>query len=390
MDEITNTIMKERNFKLLEFISNEGRKFKSNYDKLFKSMRLPANAKVKGDISDKLREAYENRRLNAIPAFFKTMLYLKKRKRDFSIIFRTHGRELNTLIEEFNNFCEGNHPAFNGESGTHQVKFNGTKLNARDMRIKSKQTGMYFRFGPELSDVNLLLNTLDRVQCENTDQLIEHYGGQIEEGTVSLHNESIEEDYMIIMNTLKNHGSMAIQDDFWAYSLSNLNSDFGKLLLIDQNDFSVQHIFFDDLAVEGDNCNIDVRDISSGEKLPDKKFRDKYVVRADIYDAILEHDYFIKHIDACEKARNEEIERYQQGVLSSDEEETYRKEDEWEKLQKLPNEEYLMRTVAPILYQGLNLIATERPQNPIEFLSLYMLQNQDLVKLPKPSSSVKS
>ena len=376
--------MKDRNFKLLEFISNEGKAFKSNYDKLLKAMKLPANAVVKGDISDKLRECYENRRYNVIPAFFKTMLYLKKRKREFSIVFRTHGRELPTVIEELNTFCEGNHPAFNGESGTHLVTFNGSKRNTKDYRIKPKQTGMYFRFGRELEDVSLLMNTIDRIQCETHDQLIEHYGGQIEEGTLHLYSESIEENYSVMMETLKRHGSMAIQDDFWAYYRHNDDNDYGKLLIIDQSDFSVQHIFFDDMAIPGSKCNIDVRDIATGQKISDKKFRDKYVVRANIYDAILEHDYFIKHIETCEKAMDEDIERYQHGIHSEDDEEKQKDEDEWESLMNLPNEEYIMRTVAPLLYQGLNLIATERPKNPIEFLSLYMLQNQHLVKIPKP------
>lgn len=164
MDEQTNTIMKDRNFKLLEFLSNEGKIFKSNYDKCFKALKLPAGAKCESDISDRLKECYDNGRFRAIPAFFKTLLYLKKNKRDFSVVFRTHGRELDTTIEEFNLFCDGKHPAFNGKNGTHLVTFNGSKRTAKDMRIKQKQTGLYFRFGRELSDVNLLLNTLDRIE----------------------------------------------------------------------------------------------------------------------------------------------------------------------------------------------------------------------------------
>lgn len=77
---------------------------------------------------------------------------------------------------------------------------------------------MYFRFGKELSDVHLVLNTLERYQCDSYDQLLEYYGGQIEEGTVSLHNESVEENYAIIMNTLMKHGTVAISDDHWAYA----------------------------------------------------------------------------------------------------------------------------------------------------------------------------
>ena len=365
----------------LEFFENEGAFFKPVYEKLLKSIKLPANSVNTADIDENVMQCYDNKRYHIIPAFFKTMLYLKKRKRDFSIVFRTHGRELGRVIEEFNNFCEGKHPAFNGEAGTHLVKFDGSKPGSKDYRIQGRQTGMFFRFSPHITDIRFLMNTLEREKCENHDQLIEHYGGQIEEGTINLFEDSIEEQYAVMIDTLRRLNAMAIQDDFWAYWNNQKSNDLGKVLLIDQNDFSVQNIFFDDLAVPGPNSNVDVRDLATGEKIPEKKYRDKYVVRADIFQAFQEHDYFIKKIDECEKKRDEEIERLQMGINSSDEEE----EVESEKgLEDLPNEEYLLKTVTPLLYQGLNFIATERPQNPIEFLALYMLQNQHLVKIPKP------
>ena len=73
------------------------------------------------------------------------------------------------------------------------------------------------------------------------------------------------------------------------------------------------------------------------------------------------------------------------GVLSSDDEVEDESEYEWDNLMKLPNDQYLLKTVAPLLYQGLNFIAKERPKNPLEFLALYMLQNQHLVKIPTPT-----
>ena len=381
LDEQTNTIMKDRNFKLLEFISNEGKIFKENYDKLLEAMKLPANAIVKESISESLKECYDNRRYNIIPAFFKTIQTLSNQNRGFSVVFRTHGRELHKVIEEFNLFCEGDHPAFNGKNND-QVIFNGKKC--RDLRIKDQQKGMYFRFGKELSDVHLLMNTLERIQWKTTDDLLENYGGQIEEGTISHYCESIEENYEIIMETIGKYGSMAIQDDFYAYYNHKDDSSYGKLLLIDQADFNTQHIFFDDMAIEGKQNNIDVRDLSTSEKIVEKKFRNKYVVKADIYEAILDDQYFLKKIKECERARDWEIERLQDGILSSEDEVEEQQENKWETLQNLPNEEYLLKTVAPLLYQGLNHIATERPTNPIEFLVLYLLQKKDLVKIPTP------
>lgn len=46
-------------------------------------------------------------------------------------------------------------------------------------------------------------------------------------------------------------------------------------------------------------------------------------------------------------------------------------------LQSLPVRAYLDQTVVPILLQGMSVLAKERPPNPIEYLSTYLLKNKD-------------
>ena len=43
-----------------------------------------------------------------------------------------------------------------------------------------------------------------------------------------------------------------------------------------------------------------------------------------------------------------------------------------------------MKTVMPVLYQGMKMVAIERPKAPLEYLALFMLKNQDKVKMPVP------
>lgn len=45
-------------------------------------------------------------------------------------------------------------------------------------------------------------------------------------------------------------------------------------------------------------------------------------------------------------------------------------------LQALPTKQYLDQTVAPILLQGLQVLAKERPPDPIGFLAAYLLENK--------------
>jgi len=62
-----------------------------------------------------------------LPAFFKLLVNLRKQKRNFGLIFRTFGTDLEGVRLEFNRFCEGTHPLFDGNNGTTQVKFDGVK-----------------------------------------------------------------------------------------------------------------------------------------------------------------------------------------------------------------------------------------------------------------------
>jgi hypothetical protein len=53
-----------------------------------------------------------------IPSFFRTLIYLKKAKKEFAIVFRTYGNEINNVVFEFNKFCNGEHPCYSGRGGT--------------------------------------------------------------------------------------------------------------------------------------------------------------------------------------------------------------------------------------------------------------------------------
>ena len=133
--------------------------------------------------------------------------------------------------------------------------------------------------------------------------------------------------YVQIMECLKRSCSMIIQDDFKPWDETEWNPDYGKVLLVDQADYNTQHIFFDDHA----DTNMDVRDLISGDKIPPRKYLNKYVVHVEPHRAVLESDYFVKMIEMCEARRDEEIERIEQGH-ESEEEGAVEEPNEWEKL----------------------------------------------------------
>lgn len=99
-----------------------------------------------------------------------------------------------------------------------------------------------------------------------------------------------------------------------------------------------------------------MRDAITKDVLRYKKFLGRYVVKVEPHRAILEPDYFIKQIELAEQNRDDEIERVEAGIEEKDDEVDTNLENEWDKLQKLPNDEYLMKTVLPVLYQGMKIV----------------------------------
>ena len=88
---------------------------------------------------------------------------------------------------------------------------------------------------------------------------------------------------------------------------------------------------------------------------------DMYVIKVHPHKAILEPEYFIKKYEDADMKRDVEIQRVESGIeeetdagaghaadLAQDSIEG--QETEWEKIQRLNDADYLMRTVLPVLY----------------------------------------
>lgn len=183
--------------------------------------------------------------------------------------------------------------------------------------------------------------------------------------------------YQHLMETLKKHSTMTIQDDEFNWQKNGSKRDNAKLMLIDQADYNTLHIFFDDRADAEDDCIVDVRDAISKKKIPYNKFNNRYVVKVEPHRAILEGDYFIKMIELAERSRDDEIDRVENGLPDEDEVDEPEEDvvqTKWNEYQSLSNEEYLQKTVLPVLYQGMKVIDRDRPEAPLEYLAMYLLK----------------
>ena len=182
-----------------------------------------------------------------IPSFFRTLIFLKKQKKEFALAFRTFGKDLKIVEWEFNEFCSGNHPCFSGRNGTPLIKFDGSK-GTKDLRIRTDlQKGLFFRYSNELQDTKLLLGTNDR-KTNNFDE-VHDWMAEVEAEDWELIQDNLVQ-YQHMIDTMKKMSTMSIQDDYENWASNDNHREVAKLLLIDQADYSTQHIFFDDNADE--------------------------------------------------------------------------------------------------------------------------------------------
>jgi hypothetical protein len=73
-----------------------------------------------------MREVFAEGFMSLVPSFFRTLQYLTMAKRDFAVVFRTFGSDLENVVWEFNKYCAGEHICFNGKNGTRLVRADGT------------------------------------------------------------------------------------------------------------------------------------------------------------------------------------------------------------------------------------------------------------------------
>lgn len=154
-------------------------------------------------------------------------------------------------------FTRGEHPCFNGRNGMPIVKMDGAK-HTKDFRITnpSEQVARLYRLGPNITQT---------VMVQGKDhQRVKHDEINSIDTDDNIVTRDPYEIYQTMLEVLKKHSVMCIQDDFPAYAANGMENDQAKLLLIDQADYNTQHIFFDDNADSASSCIVDVRDLTTG------------------------------------------------------------------------------------------------------------------------------
>ena len=353
---------------LPKYITEYYRKLEDQNDSLNKTLQ---------EVLQNLKKNFKENKICILPSFYKLLIYLRKNKIEFGIIFRTFGNDLNLISQEFNYFINGLHPMYSGKNGTSLIKFDVGKI-PRNFNLVKKNFGSYFRKNNGYNGTFLFKgNFLERKEMEDFRNHRDFEGNQ---DVVKL--ESFNEIFLEKKESLKKNATLAYKDD-WNFLKDNFSIDkphfSGKLFLLDKSDFETLEIFFDDDVGEKNDNLIDIWDVYQKTRIPYKEAKDKFLHKVDTVQAILDQDYFIKALNNAISLREKDMVSYKENRNIILEEKLKKVNEMKEYLKNCKGSEYLQKTVFPILEPAFKILEKEKPNNPIEFLSVYLLQNKNRI-----------
>ena len=263
-----------------------GHAFRPFYHRLLRALAVPAESAAATAACP--FELLRGGQVFLLPSFFELVKHLSAEKRDFAIVFRTFGSDLPEIAAEFNLFCAGEHPLHPG------VRLDGSLDGSPDRRIQLPGgTGCYVRDGRTPKDVHLTT-----------------VGAR---GVISVAHGAAACHAAICERVAAGHNTLGLQDHYAWWAKCGEADDAGKIMFVDQSDDPLDgdgydghthQIFFDDNVERTHAHIVDIRDAASGETVRFEKARGLYLVRAEPVRSILDRDYFIDAVRACEARRD--------------------------------------------------------------------------------------
>lgn len=172
------------------------------------------------------------------------------------------------------------------------------------------------------------------------------------------------------------------EDGTFMHGANNINDKVfaSKLFIIDPSDLKTHHIIFDTAPKNGLGSFNCIWDIISKKALDTNSVNNLSVCSADLIQAVIDSDYFIKQVAKCqeEKVKSNDTKIAEEAHMIN---ERKKEEDNVERefLKSCSPSEYLKRTVFPHLIPGLSAIDKERPNDPLAFLALHLLEHKETI-----------
>lgn len=234
-----------------------------------------------------------------LSSFFNLAKELVNQERTFSVVFRTFGKDLPRITEEFNEFCMGNHPNYP------DCRFDGSNESGLDLRIVPENIGSWYRDDNRIAIV--WGTTSFEEDLKAAGGKLEDYMGKPENAHLRL-SDGGEAAYAAVRAKTSNSCTVALRD-YWPYwHKKGERGQYGKALFVDPKDTRRLDIFFDDCIHLGeeDTHIVDVRQGDCGLIWPVYAHK-HYLCRAEPFHAILDEDYFLKKLQEKEAVHFEKL-----------------------------------------------------------------------------------
>ena len=239
-----------------------GKKFRPFFDEMREKL-VCHNPPPDGIVDQVLSTGQDGRKYHRVlPSFLHLVCYLLQEEREFAIIFRTFGGDGHVVLNIMDLFFKGLHPDFpKVPPSTHKCPLNMIPGN-----IKRSRNGI----------------------------------------SVTFPNNTVSQDPKEIYNYFSECTEMQLfTDDYTWWKLGGYTHLSGKPILVDPKDQSVQHIIFEDnfRAWCPDNSIVDVQVMKKGSFHSDdpQNYEDIFIVKSDLYQSIVNDDYFIERVQCCEE-----------------------------------------------------------------------------------------
>eukprot|EP00656_Telonema_subtile_P052011 TRINITY_DN7129_c0_g1_i3.p1 TRINITY_DN7129_c0_g1~~TRINITY_DN7129_c0_g1_i3.p1 ORF type:complete len:245 (+),score=44.33 TRINITY_DN7129_c0_g1_i3:239-973(+) len=216
-----------------------------------------------------------------IPALFHTITELKARGREFTVVIRTFGTDVDDVVAALNAYAEGKHVI--DSPGPEATISPESVYRGRYQQDGSFVLSQVTEGGVSIADENLAVKTLEGAN----------------QGAVTV---------------------CAIQDDYDWWSQHQCTPSSGKPLWLTRDDRSCHHIFFDDNIhnlVDDSIVAVRARDDESCKFVPlsgedTLALAGVHLVRVPTIEPILNPNYFLERIEECEAAKQALVERCDQ------------------------------------------------------------------------------
>ncbi|KAG5469462.1 hypothetical protein LSCM1_02683 [Leishmania martiniquensis] len=236
---------------------------------------------------------------NIIPSFFHMINTLSELDLQFTLIFRTFGSDLSTVLQEWKSFV----------LGAHACKPSGPVLQRLKENYIEPLSGSLFRQGDDIYVCHgpcVSLSSYLRSSFEETDpaKVLEHLHQVPGCKSASKTSFSGLKDHLVeYFARSQNVGGLVDYYPSWAQAAEHRTG--GKVFPISQKDPNYYFVFFDDNIFIGDEHSIvDIREVDGAKSLVDVEVEKKYCVPVNSFKAIVDKEYFVNELCECLKLQD--------------------------------------------------------------------------------------